>query len=157
RYSDLKEPVQVNGTVIGWVVFLELKGNLTAVQQEYQPLITMVLTLAALGCLAIYLLSGRLAKPITNGATAAEQVKEGNYDFTLLDTVPEKEVDELLSSYKEMAEKLQRFEMLRSELLAGLTDELKPPVTSISGLIQAVKDGVVEGEEAEEFLRISLQ
>src|SRR5699024_5819637 len=26
----IKEPVQVNGTVIGWVVFLELKGNLTA-------------------------------------------------------------------------------------------------------------------------------
>ncbi|HLR53163.1 MAG TPA: HAMP domain-containing sensor histidine kinase [Pseudogracilibacillus sp.] len=153
----IKEPVQVNGTVIGWVVFLELKGNLTAVQQEYQPLIIMILTLAALGWLAIYLLSGRLAKPITNVATAAEQVKEGNYDFTLPDSVPEKEVDELLSSFKEMAEKLQRLEMLRSELLAGVTHELKTPVTSISGLIQAVKDGVVEGEEAEEFLRISLQ
>src|SRR5699024_2679170 len=31
------------------------------------------------------------------------------------------------------------------------------PVTSISGLIQAVNEGVVTGEEAEEFLEISLQ
>lgn len=153
----IKEPIQVNGTVIGWVVFLDLKGNLTAVQQEYQPLIIMILTLAALGWLAIYLLSGRLAKPITNVAAAAEQVKDGNYDFTLPDSVPEKEVDDLLSSFKEMADKLQRLETLRSELLAGVTHELKTPVTSISGLIQAVKDGVVEGEEADEFLNISLQ
>src|SRR5699024_706397 len=100
----IKEPVQVNGTVIVWVVFLELKGNLTAVQQEYQPLIIMILTLAALGWLAIYLLSGRLAKPITNVATAAEQVKEGNYDFTLPDSVPEKEVDDLFSSFKDRSE-----------------------------------------------------
>lgn len=153
----IKEPIQVNGSAIGWVVFLELKGNLTSVQQEYQPLIIMILTLAVLGWLAIYLLSMRLAKPITNVAAAAEQVKEGNYDFTLPESVPEKEVDDLLSSFKEMAEKLQRLEMLRTELLAGVTHELKTPVTSISGLIQAVKDGVVEGEEAEEFLNISLQ
>src|SRR5699024_8396393 len=153
----IKEPVQVNGTVLGWVVFLELKGNLTAVQQEYQPLIIMILNLAALGGLAIYLLSGRLAKQITNVATGAEQVKEGNYDFTLPDSVLEQEVYEQLSSLKEKAEKLQQLEMLRSELLAGVTHELKTPVTSISGLNQAVRDGVVEGEEAEKFLRISLQ
>jgi signal transduction histidine kinase len=42
-------------------------------------------------------------------------------------------------------------------LLAGVTHDLKTPVTSISGLIQAVRDDVVSGEEKEEFLDISLK
>ena len=46
---------------------------------------------------------------------------------------------------------------LRAEFLAGVTHDLKTPVTSISGLIQAVKDEVVTGEESKEFLDISLK
>ena len=46
---------------------------------------------------------------------------------------------------------------LRAEFLAGVTHDLKTPVTSISGLIQAVKDDVVTGEESKEFLDISLK
>ncbi|MDQ7864588.1 histidine kinase dimerization/phospho-acceptor domain-containing protein [Peribacillus frigoritolerans] len=42
-------------------------------------------------------------------------------------------------------------------MLAGVTHDLKTPVTSISGLIQAVKDDVVKGEQSKEFLDISLK
>src|SRR5699024_4275143 len=59
--------------------------------------------------------------------------------------------------FKEMAIKLEKLENLRTELLAGVTHELKTPVTSISGLLQAIRDGVVEKEEAAEFLDISIQ
>src|SRR5699024_406191 len=106
---------------------------------------------------AIYLLSKRLSKPITDVATAAEKVKDGNYDFELPKNIPEKEVHQLIKSFKEMSEKLKALETLRTELLAGGTHELKITVTLMSGLNQAVEDGVVEEEEADEFLEISLQ
>ncbi|WP_252312112.1 sensor histidine kinase KdpD [Sinobaca sp. H24] len=56
-----------------------------------------------------------------------------------------------------MSARLQRLERLRTELLAGVTHELKTPITSISGLLQAVKDDVVTDEEAVEFIDISLK
>lgn len=153
----IKKPIEADQTVLGWVVFFELKGNLAKVDQEYRQLLIMIVVLALLGWLAIYFLSKRLAKPITDVATAAQKVKEGDYAFDLPDNVKEKEVAELIDSFKDMTSQLAQLETLRTELLAGVTHELKTPVTSIQGLIQAIKDGVVEGEEAEEFLDVSLQ
>lgn len=153
----VKKPITVNQSLLGWVVLLEKKAPLQAVNQEYKQLFIMIGALALFGWLAIYFLSKRLAKPITDVAKAAEQIKEGNYDIKLQDDVRELEVYELIQAFKGMSERLDQLETLRTELLAGVTHELKTPVTSISGLIQAVNEGVVTGEEAEEFLNISLQ
>lgn len=153
----VKQPIEANGTVVGWVVFFDLKGNLTKVDQEYKQLFLVITALALLGWLAIYFLSRRLARPITDVASAAQKIKEGDYTFDLPTNVKEQEVAELIDSFKDMRNQLVQLETLRTELLAGVTHELKTPVTSIQGLIQAVRDGVVKGEEAEEFLDISLQ
>ena len=153
----VKKPVTVNNTLLGWVVLLEWKGHLSEVNQEYKQLFIVIVALGLFGWLAIYILSKRLSKPITEMAQAAEQIKEGNYQITLKEDVQELEVYELIHAFKEMSQRLEQLEMLRTELLAGVTHELKTPVTSISGLIQAVNDDVVEGEEAKEFLHISLQ
>lgn len=150
-------PVEIEDKIAGWVVLFELKVNLTEVNQEYKQLFIMIGALALLGLLAIYFLSKRLAKPITDVAAAAELIKEGNYDLDISENVREKEVYELIRSFKEMAGKLESLEKLRTELLASVTHEMKTPVTSISGLLQAIKDDVVEGEEAAEFLDISIQ
>src|SRR5699024_1691908 len=75
----VKKPITVNQSLLGWVVLLEKKAPLQAVNQEYKQLFIMIGALALFGWLAIYFLSKRLAKPITDVAKAAEQIKEGNY------------------------------------------------------------------------------
>ena len=87
---------------------------------------------------------------------AAFEIQHGNYDVSLPSEIKEQEVYELVSSFKEMAQKLEQLELTRTELLAGVTHELKTPVTSISGLLQAVKDGVVKDHEATEFINMAL-
>lgn len=161
RSSDIvyivKKPITVNGTLLGWVVLLEEKAPLQEVNQEYKQLFLMVGVVALFGWLAIYIVSKRLAKPITEVAHAAEQIKNGNYDISLQEDVRELEVYELLEAFKEMSQRLNHLERLRTELLAGVTHELKTPVTSISGLVQAVNDDIVTDEEAKEFLKMALQ
>ncbi|WP_051317100.1 HAMP domain-containing sensor histidine kinase [Ectobacillus panaciterrae] len=124
--------------------------------KDYALLIVFLLTLGFAGWLVIYMLAKKLSRPIEHAAAAARQISLGNYDVEMNEQVAEKELYELTASFKEMADKLKQLEELRTALLAGVTHELKTPVTSIGGCIQAVKDKVVTGEEAEEFLDLSL-
>ena len=152
----VKRKLQRDNKDVGWVLVLEKKENLTKVNQAYGLLALLIGALAVLGWSAIYFLSKRLAHPIKQVAEAAKQVQEGNYTFVLPQNSKEEEIYELVTSFKEMANKLEQLEKTRTELLAGVTHELKTPVTSISGLLQAVKDGVVTGQDASEFIQMAL-
>jgi signal transduction histidine kinase len=83
--------------------------------------------------------------------------REGNYEINLNTSTNEQEIYELVSSFEEMTNRLMQLEKLRAELLAGVTHDLKTPVTSISGLVQAVRDGVVTGDESQELLEITIK
>ncbi|MEK4172920.1 HAMP domain-containing sensor histidine kinase [Lysinibacillus sp. FSL L8-0312] len=148
--------IENNDQLLGWVLVMEKKVNLTRVNQAYGQLALLIGALALLGWIAIYFLSKRLARPIKQVAEAAKHVQEGHYAVDLPQDSKEKEVCELVTSFKNMASKLEQLEKTRTELLAGVTHELKTPVTSISGLLQAVKDGVVTGQDAIEFIEMAM-
>lgn len=153
----VKAPISFNEDIIGWVVMVESEKKLAKVNQEYTLLAVMIISLAVLGWGATYFLTKRLSRPIKEVAQAAKQVQKGEYQIHLPENSKAEEVHELVSSFKEMSNRLEQLESLRSELLAGVTHELKTPVTSISGLLQALNDGVVTGDEAKAFLEISLK
>lgn len=90
-------------------------------------------------------------------ASAAREISLGHYDIRLSANAKERELGELIASFKEMAGKLKQLDHSRTFMLAGLTHELKTPVTSEKGLVHAVKEKVVQNEEADEFLKIALQ
>lgn len=155
-YYAVQKKLLYNGETIGYVVVVDTKANVTKVEQQYGQLAFAIIALAFFGWCAIYFLSKRLSKPINEVSKAAFQIQQGNYDVSLPNEIKEQEVYELVTSFKEMASKLEQLEQTRTELLAGVTHELKTPVTSIGGLLKAIKDEVVEGEEAKEFLNMAL-
>jgi len=116
-------------------------------------LLTGIITLA--GWLVLYFLSRRLIHPLREVAAAAQSIAEGKYDPVLPQEVKERELQQLIESFRYMAAQLKQLEQLRSVLLAGVSHELRTPITSIRGMIQAVHNKIVTGAKAEEFLQIS--
>nr|WP_231710808.1 HAMP domain-containing sensor histidine kinase [Gracilibacillus suaedae] len=153
----VKKPIETDEAIMGWVLYLETKANLSRVDQEYGQLMIMITSLLLLGWVAIYFISGRLSKPIKEVATAAKQIEKGNYHVQFSTKAKEEEVHDLIQSFQEMSQKLEQLEALRTELLAGVSHELKTPVTSISGLLRAINDDVVDEKEAKEFLELSIK
>ena len=155
-YYMVKKKVEIDEKHVGWVVVMEDEKMMTRSNQAYGQLALMIGALALIGLGAIYYLTSRLVRPIREVAVAAKQIQEGNYAISLPDHPKEREVYELVTSFTEMANRLEQLEAMRTELLAGVTHELKTPVTAIDGLLQALKDGVVTGEEAREFVQMAM-
>lgn len=154
RMLVVRRPIEVEGEEKGTVLIFSRDNEFGRNATQMQLLLIMLGSLGLLGWLVIYLLTKRLAQPIKNVADAAKQIVQGDYDVHLDKNRPEQELYELNHSFIEMADRLRQLEIMRTELLAGVTHELKTPVTSISGLVQAVKDEVVTGDESKEFLEI---
>lgn len=151
-------PIVENDENIGAVIIIQRMESIASMnKEEYQLLALLLVSLAMLGWLVIYFLSKKLAKPVQEVAVAAEKLRNGDYTIHLNENIQEKELHQLVISFKEMAINLQQLEGLRSELLAGVTHELKTPITSISALIQAVQEDVVDEERKKEFLQMSLK
>ena len=157
EYYVVKKPIQMNENVIGFVYVTELKEKVTEVSQQFGQLSIFILSIALLGWLAIFFLSKRLVNPIKEVAVAAQTVQQGSYAIKLPTHIKEKELFELTESFRSMVDRLQQLEKTRTELLAGVTHELKTPVTSISSLLQAIQDGVVTGDEQKEFLTMAIE
>ncbi|WP_409305916.1 ATP-binding protein [Peribacillus sp. SCS-155] len=153
----VKSPIDYAGKTIGWVFIVQEEDSLKEINQDHGLLAIMLVGLGVLGWAVIYVLSRKISRPIQNVANAAVQIRKGNYDINLNEEAREEEIYELVESFKAMTNRLTQLEKLRAQLFAGVTHDLKTPVTAISGLVQAVKDDVVTGPESKEFLAISLK
>ncbi|MCA1023554.1 sensor histidine kinase [Halobacillus litoralis] len=157
RAYVISEPIESGEETLGYVVLVNDKETLSRLNQEYGLLALLLGGVGLLGWGVIYYLTRQLSKPLKETARAARMVSEGSYDIQMSSPPKEKELAELMDSFTDMAAKLKQLEEMRTELLAGVTHDLKTPVTSMSGLIQAVKDDIVEGSEAKEYLDLSLK
>jgi len=133
------------------------RGILAQLRRLYGLLALLTITISLTGWLLLCFLSRRLTSPLMEISSAARLISEGKYDPPLPHHVKEKELRQLVVSFQDMASRLKQMEQLRTDLLAGVSHELRTPLTSIRGMIQAVQDKVVTGQEAEEFMRISLK
>ncbi|WP_246005869.1 HAMP domain-containing sensor histidine kinase [Brevibacillus gelatini] len=153
----IKENLEYNDNRIGKVILLFPETDIKIGREQLQYLVIMLVSLGILGWAVIYFHSRRLSEPIQQVVLSARKIVEGNYDVAITQPIQEREIHELVYTFKEMADRLRQLESMRTELLAGVTHELKTPVTSISGLVQAINDEVVSGAEQKEFLEICLR
>jgi len=123
---------------VGTLWMLGLLGERSA---PARPLAWAAMLLAAL--LLLTLLAGvrRLALPLGDLIEAAGRVEAGDYSVRVNTRGP-RELRLLGRAFNDMAERLERNEAQRRDLLADVTHELRTPVAVIQGNLEGVLDGV---------------
>ena len=98
-------------------------------------------------------LFARIANPLRELSRGAKQLGEGNLDFRISYSRDD-EFTPVCTLFNEMAEKLkelicrtQKDEESRKELIAGISHDLRSPLTSIQAYVEGLEDGVASTPE----------
>lgn len=92
------------------------------------------------------LLAKRIASPIAKTTQIAREISEGNYSIRFESKIGTQELIELTQSVNQMAEALQKQELIRQRMTADAAHELRTPVANVSSHLEAIIEGVWEAE-----------
>ncbi len=98
-------------------------------------------------------LTDNIMEPVNLLDHAASRVMQGNLDKTIdyqLEDVFKKvceSFDMMQQHLKEEMETIQSYEKARTEMISGISHDLRTPLTSIKGYIKGMMDGIADTEE----------
>jgi signal transduction histidine kinase len=109
----------------------------------------------------LHRLEKRILNPIVELKNGVDEISKGNYNVHIECSV-QNEIGMLVESFNDMARKLSQGEKLKNEyennrklLIANISHDLKTPITSIQGYIEALQDpSSLPPENIEKYLQV---
>jgi signal transduction histidine kinase len=142
------------GDRIGRIVVATKIRDVHGMNQLLRRALTASIIIGGLFALVMsYLLGQHISKPLRTLTTAMRR-------FSLKEQLPSPiirtrdEIKELADSFSEMANKLRESDRTQISFLQNASHELKTPLMSIQGNAEAIKEGIVQGQEAADSLDV---
>ena len=148
RYSD----GQVVGAVLLHIGTEQLRVSARDVFRQV-PMLSAVIAAFALGTLMSWFLARSQTKPIRQINDAVRDFAKGNFERRVSLNCGG-ELQELGESFNKMANELAELENSRRSFVANVSHELRSPLTSMQGYVQAMLDGVIAPEEQPRYLGV---
>lgn len=150
-------PIMSNGITYGGIF---LCSSLPELQYTIWSVIkTMILsaTIAVLlAIVLIYFFSKKLTEPLREMNKAAEIISDGNFERRI-EVKSTDEIGQLGESFNYMAESLDKKNQERRLFIASIAHDLRSPLTSIQGFIQAMRDGIIPEDKYNYYLGIIME
>lgn len=135
---------KAGGELAGAVVLAKPVSQL----QSWVPLAGWFLAAAAvslaISLLLAFLLARRLSRPLHEITLAATAVAAGDFSREV-GVRSRDEIGRLAEAFRYMADEVQKSQEQQRQFVINVSHELKTPLTSIAGHVQALKDGVAAG------------
>ena len=117
-----------------------------AVESEFLRATHRILLESSVAAVAVaallgWLLVRRLVRPLARMMVLAECIAQGDYACRVDLRGPD-EIARLADALNQMAASLQRVEGLRRDLVANVAHELRTPLSTLQGYVEALRDGV---------------
>jgi two-component system, OmpR family, sensor histidine kinase SaeS len=121
---------------------------------EKLALVGLVSAFAALG--GALVLGRRILRPLADLRAASSCLASGDLGARAPERGP-REIQELSSSFNEMAASLERLFDARRELVAWASHDLRTPLASLRAMVEAVEDGLAGPHEYVEAIRVQTE
>ncbi len=139
---------------IGYVVVTstaETQGNM--MNATFRSMVVAALWIMLAALIAIYFITERVISPLREMSRAAKRMAVGRFDVR----VPvhgRDEVAELAVAFNQMSQALENLERMRNSFVANVSHDLRTPMTTISGFIDGILDGVIPPDQQSHYLRV---
>ena len=150
-YLGVAQKVTLAGVHAGALVVAERESALRArwLQLFWELALAFGIGIPVAGIVFVYY-SRRIAGPLEELATAADEVAAGHYDVAVPERTWGSEVERLAARFHEMTARLSESEQLSRNFLMSVSHELRTPLTAIRGHVSALREGVFEDEASEQ-------
>jgi signal transduction histidine kinase len=150
-YLGVGQVVRLAGLPVGALVVARPESALRSswLQLAWKLALAFGIGIPIAGALVVYL-ARRIARPLEALTAAADEVAVGHYDVPLPERTGGTEVERLSARFGEMTARLAESEELSRRFLMSVSHELRTPLTAIRGHVAALREGVLDEEEARE-------
>jgi signal transduction histidine kinase len=150
HYLGVAQPVTLGQVGAGTLVVAERESALRArwLQLFWELALAFGIGIPVAGILILYY-SRRIARPLEELASAADEVAAGHYDVAVPERTWGSEVERLATRFHEMTTRLSESEQLSRNFLMSVSHELRTPLTAIRGHVSALREGILEDEASQ--------
>ena len=138
---------------------LLVNGDLTQIRRSTLELILWTVLISVLALIAsgivTYYTSYRVINPFVEMNHAVQCYSRGDFS-TRIPVDGKDEAAQLGRSLNEMAEQLRGLEDTRRSFVANVSHELRSPLTSMKGFLEAMQDGTIPEEDFPQYIDIVL-
>ena len=151
--------VMVAVTITGFVLVIAITGDDFVIgrggphmsreeEDAFGALFPLLVIGAAVGAASFvgWRVSRRLGSPLESLGATAREMASGNYDVSVEPTGIE-ELDQLGTDVQSLANALAETEARRLRLIGDIAHELRTPLSTIEGSMEALMDGVVPADD----------
>lgn len=118
--------------------------------------VVLVLLVGALACvIAVYYTTNSVIRPVREVNEIVQRYSRGDYNARIPISNTQ-EATQLALSFNQMADQLKDLEETRRSFVANVSHELRSPLTSMKGFLEAMEDGTIPVEERDEYIGIVL-
>jgi signal transduction histidine kinase len=147
-------PIEINGKVYGAALMSTPMPKLEQTMLDIFIIMLICLALCALFTVGfIFFFLRSFSRPLREMNEAARVIAGGDFEKRI-DPCSKDEVGQLAESFNNMAESLNKQEELRRAFISNISHDLRSPLTSARGFLQAIEDGTASEEKHGYYLRI---
>ena len=140
------EKKKYNNTVYYVIANFALQSMKNVIRTSQSQFFIIMLLTFVMAVIISFIFSRVITRPILNIKNESVKLTQGNYDLNFEES-EFNEVDELSETLNLAANELNNLEVIRKELMANVSHDLKTPITMIKAYAEMIKD--ISGDNKE--------
>lgn len=134
---------------------LDLTAQRSTMHLVYLEVLLVTLIAILIAVIAVYYTTMRMTKPFMEINDTVQKYSKGDYNIRIPISSTD-EASQLALSFNSMADQLKDLEATRRSFVANVSHELRSPLTSMKGFLEAMQDGTISEQDYEKYIGIVL-